>query len=307
MSSQVVTFYEDEAKTNALYPRTKLSAISDDDGKALSETIDELNTKTRINYLRPTLPTTTSNGVTITNNGDGTYTLNGTATAQVSYFLVNYPINNFAGKKVLGCSSGGSSNTYSIFVGYSDENSNWIKESYEIGNGIKIENYPRINIGILIRSGTVCNNLVFKPMITDDLSATYDDFVSFDDSLVTGINSGLKMDLLWTNANITLSTRFNAQTLNIDFTSYKLVYIIVKLNQEDGYKGFLLSKNIMYPCDIDINMDASYGGGWYKVRRNITVNETSIDISTVVQKGTGGDVHNGYNNYLIPYQIYGIK
>lgn len=87
MSSQVVTLYEDKAKTNALYPRTKLSAISDDDGKALSETISELNTKTRINYLRPELQTQTKNGVTVTNNGDGTYTLNGTATDTIWTFI----------------------------------------------------------------------------------------------------------------------------------------------------------------------------------------------------------------------------
>lgn len=45
--SQVVTFYSDKEKTNALYPRTKLSAISDNDNKALSEiindTVSELN------------------------------------------------------------------------------------------------------------------------------------------------------------------------------------------------------------------------------------------------------------------------
>lgn len=39
--SQVVTFYSDKEKTNALYPRTKLSAISDNDNKALSEIIND--------------------------------------------------------------------------------------------------------------------------------------------------------------------------------------------------------------------------------------------------------------------------
>lgn len=39
--SQVVTFYSDKEKTNALYPRTKLSAISDNNNKALSEIIND--------------------------------------------------------------------------------------------------------------------------------------------------------------------------------------------------------------------------------------------------------------------------
>lgn len=39
MGSQVVTLYEDKAKTNALYPRTKISAISDNNNRALSQII----------------------------------------------------------------------------------------------------------------------------------------------------------------------------------------------------------------------------------------------------------------------------
>ena len=43
--------------------------------------------ETTVNLLKPTLETTTVNGVTCTNNGDGTYTLNGTASAGANFFL----------------------------------------------------------------------------------------------------------------------------------------------------------------------------------------------------------------------------
>lgn len=43
MGSQVVTLYKDKAKTDALYPRTKTSAISDDNNMTLSQIISELN------------------------------------------------------------------------------------------------------------------------------------------------------------------------------------------------------------------------------------------------------------------------
>lgn len=43
MASKVTTLFEDSAKTNALYPRTKVSAVSDNNGKALSQIIDEIN------------------------------------------------------------------------------------------------------------------------------------------------------------------------------------------------------------------------------------------------------------------------
>lgn len=44
MSSKIETLYTDSAKTNAIYPRTKVSAISDDEGKPLSDVISEINT-----------------------------------------------------------------------------------------------------------------------------------------------------------------------------------------------------------------------------------------------------------------------
>ena len=39
--SQIVTLYKDKEKTDALYPRTKVSAISDNNNKALSEIIND--------------------------------------------------------------------------------------------------------------------------------------------------------------------------------------------------------------------------------------------------------------------------
>ena len=59
--------------------------------------------------------TRTTNGITFTNNGDGTITVNGTATADTS-FIQTSTINNEGGHKLLfiGCPNGGSNNTYSI-------------------------------------------------------------------------------------------------------------------------------------------------------------------------------------------------
>lgn len=194
MSSQVITFYEDEAKTNAIYPRTKLSAISDDDGKALSETIGELNNKTRINYLRPALQTTTRNGVTCTNNGDGTFTLNGTATSNIDFTIL---LSQFkAGTyKLVGCPQGGSYGETYYMLSYGPSYNPQAKDSGNGGN-ITLSNTTVIRTDISIISGTVCNNLVFKPMLTDDLSATYDDFVPFDASLAVNSLAAQKQDIL---------------------------------------------------------------------------------------------------------------
>ena len=70
------------------------------------------------NILDYTYPTTTSNGITCTNNGDGTYTLNGTATANTSFLIKDEPSfkslyepHKSSEKKLLGCPSGGGAST----------------------------------------------------------------------------------------------------------------------------------------------------------------------------------------------------
>ena len=122
------------------------------------------------NLLNPTLQTTTKNGVTCTNNGDGTYTLNGTATA-TGVFTLHSNI-DFTGQMRL---CGGTS---LVFLQYSNS-SNFAYE--DKGAGIIIEHfdsvtYPNASFNILIEINNVYNNALVKPMITTDLTATYDDF-----------------------------------------------------------------------------------------------------------------------------------
>lgn len=136
------------------------------------------------NLLNPMLETITKNGVTCTNNG-GTYTLNGTATAQTQFIIINTTVNAFIGTKMLGCPSGGGDLKYSLVISYFDENGKWKNEAYDTGSGKIIENYPKIQMGILIRSGVTCDNLLFKPMLTTDLSATYDDFEPYKEQSAT--------------------------------------------------------------------------------------------------------------------------
>ena len=122
------------------------------------------------NLLNPTLGTTTQNGVTCTNNGDGTYTLNGTATA-TGIFTLHSNI-DFTGQMRL---CGGTS---LVSLQYSNS-SNFAYE--DKGAGIIIEHfdsvtYPNASFNILIKINDVYNNALVKPMITTDLTATYDDF-----------------------------------------------------------------------------------------------------------------------------------
>lgn len=132
------------------------------------------------NLLNPTLKTTTQNEVTCTNNGDGTYTLNGTATKDVDLYIAGSPTKNtVGGYKLLGCPINGSDDTYRIIVSYYD-NETWKAEGTDTGNGVIIDGtYFKLNYLICVKSGTTLTNLVFKPMLTTDLNATYDDFVPY--------------------------------------------------------------------------------------------------------------------------------
>lgn len=132
------------------------------------------------NLLNATLQTTTMNGVTCTANGDGTYTLNGTATANTAFILSGDILSLFGTNKklkMIGTPKGGASNSYRIQM--------WRQldvpdELYDYGDGVEIlAPTGNHNIAIWITNKFVCNNLIFKPMIVDASlypDATYDDF-----------------------------------------------------------------------------------------------------------------------------------
>lgn len=140
--------------------------------KVVTSNLTDIRKETTVNLLKPTLETTTKNGVTCTNNGDGTYTLNGTASS-TTRFEFGFDGNLIVGKayKVLGIPVAGSFST--VLMGW-DDYGYFNKEGtvYE-----KISDPKPISMQVI--SGYTCDNLVFKPMLTTNLSATYDDFVPY--------------------------------------------------------------------------------------------------------------------------------
>ena len=158
-----------------IYPITTIDQVVRADGRRFSE--NEFNRVFQRNLLRSTLPTTTNNGVTCTNNGDGTYTLNGTASDTCRFKLSTINLSK-GSYKVVGTPKGGNKD-YSISC---------TGNLYEYGDGLIInpENDSSYDFYLVVISGKTVSNLLFKPMLTEDLNATYNDFVSYDDSLVTG-------------------------------------------------------------------------------------------------------------------------
>lgn len=126
------------------------------------------------NYARET---EANNGITYKYDEETqTYIVNGTATEESKKYIKNISENMFVGKKIVGCPSGGSDGTYCLVVSYLDSTGVWKTDSVETGNGCIIKDFPKIAIYILVRNGVTVNNRVFKPMIVEDTTKTYDDF-----------------------------------------------------------------------------------------------------------------------------------
>ena len=111
--------------------------------------------------------TKTVNGVTFTDNGDGSITVNGTAT-ELAYFILQKGKWLLPGKYFLsGCPASGSSDTYYITTnGYNGES--------DIGTGRILDitsDLIQTNIAIIIKPGTTVSNLVFKPQLEPGMTA----------------------------------------------------------------------------------------------------------------------------------------
>ena len=141
------------------------------------------------NILCPTLETTPVNGVTCTKNGDGTYTLNGTATADAKFSLINKGTSD-----VIKTVSGKSFNVigFKETGNYRLECTAWLSTGGIYVYDSRIWNVPAdakgLRIDIVVLNGATLDNVHVKPMLTDDLDATYDDFEPYKESSVNVTN-----------------------------------------------------------------------------------------------------------------------
>lgn len=167
------------------------------------------------NLLKPTLQTTTKNGVTCTNNNDGTYTFIGTATAETEFTFSTIKL-KYGKYKLLDA------------LGYQRTSNNaWVKTLHD-GDIFEVDaDKPILQIHMNFAQGTTANNLNKKPMITTNLNATHNDFVSY-----TGNTGRLNADVALLNSNIgqvelnSLYGATTAKTLNIDTINNDKGYIL---------------------------------------------------------------------------------
>ena len=107
----------------------------------------------------------TINGVTFTNNGDGSITVNGTATSGSGFRFVNLNAFYIEGNRtylMTGCPEGGSPNKYFMYDGYS-------KLGSDLGGGVikTVSDRTLCSPVLHIVTGQTVSNLVFKPQLFD--------------------------------------------------------------------------------------------------------------------------------------------
>ena len=144
--------------------------------KMLADEVSEQNESLSVigkckNLLKPTLQTTTQNGVTFTNNGDGTYTLNGTNQSNdvlyISIGEVKIPNKNLV---ILGSKNTNVGVYIKGTTATAYGNKTTIHDSDKGGKRV---------FGVAILAGATITNEIVKPMLCENLNATYDDYVPY--------------------------------------------------------------------------------------------------------------------------------
>lgn len=140
------------------------------------------------NLLNPTLNTKTINGITCTNNGDGTYTFNGTATSTsevIFSFLSDAQGKSFykntVGKTIKFLNGGLINPPVGRFICTLRDGNKWWSKGEQWNNSIFTvsEGYSQVVVDLHIYKGQTVTDLTVKPMLTTDFDATNDDFVPY--------------------------------------------------------------------------------------------------------------------------------
>lgn len=195
-------------------------------------------------------------GITFTDNGDGSVLVNGTATEEVAFeFNASYaqvPIED--GKYIVsGCPSGGSSSTYMIqytLRNISAGTTSWLGE---FGNGAKFTETSNIKYGysrILIKSGTVCNNLLFKPMIrlASDSDDTWQPYAMTNRELTGKVGTLAPLDSpAFTGTPTAPTAASSTQNTQIATTSFVHTIAASKYDSNDPYTSTLSDDDTHIP------------------------------------------------------------
>lgn len=148
--------------------------------------------------------TKTVNGITFTDNGDGTITANGTATANADFRLVTGGVMPPSVYTISGTPAGGNRNIYFMEINCTGQSSlTDYGSSGTTDYSSVINNLVIAKAYIRIASGTTVNNLVFKPLVEQGDGATeYEKYIAPES--YTPNDDGIVENMITDRATITL-------------------------------------------------------------------------------------------------------
>lgn len=234
------------------------------------------------NLLNATLQTTTQNGVTCTANGDGTYTLNGTATERTEFIIDVFNIDISKKYKLIAFTKERS--YINCFVQLNQ--SPWTIYGASTDSQVTITDSKNIRLVIAVIKGITLSNEIIKPMIVDASlypDATYDDFEPYHEQTVT-LPYTLNAIPVSSGGNVTIDGQ-QYITDYVDVERGKLVKMVdsSKLDNTQSIVNkteWLLAE----PQEIDLTTEeitAFKALATYYPTTNISVNSEQLDGYTV--------------------------
>lgn len=233
--------------------------------------------------------TRTRNGVTFTDNGDGTITVNGTATAYTDFPMqgridTDSPFSLPDGEYIVsGCPEGGSSTTYRILVGITGSNGSWQTIAADSGSGATFtynSSMGYLGVVIAVYQGATVSNVTFSPMIRsssvqdsswqpyyapDIVFGAIDTEAKAEVANNGGIETGLIFEL-YAKQGVSNPKIFNYMTseyigLNFDMQAGDLITI----NTMQGQKSITLLRNAV---ETNIFNSLQKGSTWLQLASN---------------------------------------
>lgn len=247
------------------------------------------------NLLNPTFKTNTYSGVALTNNGDGTYTIEGTNNSSGELIFSLVPTvdeqkalyNSLIGKNVKFIVESGSTISGSVgricFVFYNRTENRYSSEIYNGGNVTVPTGYDLSVVDIHINVGQTVPKTILKPMITTDLTATYDDFEPYHEQTVT-IPYTLNAIPVNSGGNITIDGQQYIADY-VDVERGKLVRMVSPVAVSDS--GYISGKNNSHQVRIN------------KYIKNTTGDKIGIILCDKLRPASAGDVWNGVADNIV--------
>ncbi len=218
--------------------------------------------------------TKTTNGITFTDNGDGTITVNGTATANTFFQMVAADALTLDDGiyTISGCPSGGSENGYRVDCYSTVDTSHPL--AVDVGSGATFTLNGSNNtfkwIRIRIGNGTIVNNVTFKPMLC---------LASDDGTDVLTDKSGNKLTVksgTYTKrlGNFTvISDKLSADGIYRELVCYDDLYTVLQTD----YSGW--HNSLSYPITVKGYREAFFDHIGIREERNVSLINDSMYVN----------------------------